>query len=166
MYLQHHEPFRNGAWKVVYWRSYGEHHLISSTLKCSKEGENNRKHEWGFFLCFSLLYIAFASVHAAFTLVPRVRESEAEMHLLVVGWRFSGVRRERGGGGSDRDMEGGGRVCPLQHIHSTVSVLNRPPPHHHTPHSSLTLFLFFQMQVTVKNVLVQYLHRSGAGTGR
>lgn len=36
-------------------------------------------------------------------------------------------------------MEGGweGRVCPLQHIHSTVSVLNTPS------HSSLTLFLFF-----------------------
>lgn len=144
---------------MVYSSSYGEHHLICSTLKCSKEGENNRKHEWSFFHCFSLLYIAFASVQAAFTLVPRVRESEAEMHLLVVGWRFSGVRREGWGGLTETWREEGEfALCNT----STQPCLFSTPP----PHSNLTLFLFFQMQVTVKNVLVQYLHRSGAGTGR
>lgn len=49
----------------------------------------------------------------------RARESETEMHLLVEG--LGGKKR-----GPERDMEGGGRVCPLQHIHSTVAVLNTP----------------------------------------
>lgn len=89
-------------------------------------------------------------------------ERERGRDALVGCWLEVFRGKKRGVGGSDRDMEGGGRVCPLQHIHSTVFVLNPPPP----PHSNLTLFLFFQMQVTVKNVLVQYLHRSGAGTGR
>lgn len=111
---------------MVYSSSYGEHHLICSTLKCSKEGENNRKHEWSFFHCFSLLYIAFASVQAAFTLVPRVRESEAEMHLLVVGWRFSGVRREGWGGLTETWREEG--EFALCNTSTQPCLFSTPPP--------------------------------------
>lgn len=58
----------------------------------------------------------------------RERETERErvMHLLVEGL-----------GGKKRGSEGGGTFCPLQHIHSTMPVLNSPS------RFSLTAFLFF-----------------------
>lgn len=87
------------------------------------------------------------------------RGTGCEMHLLDegLGDKMGGSRELMKGG------KGGGvsSAYPLDHACSQYP----PTP----PNSSLTLFVFlffFQMQVTVKNVLVQYLHRSGAGTGR
>lgn len=91
-----------------------------------------------------------------FLFVLNDRGTGCEMHLLV-----EGLGDKMTGQLGDNE----GRMGEFALCISTQPCLFSTSPQ--LLSDSLQLFFFFfQMQVTVKNVLVQYLHRSGAGTGR